>query len=79
MNKKSNELKKSERFAKVAENRTEKVLMTLRSLAKCSNTNSYHYTQRQINKIFRAIKHELKACEASYSSKSGRNGKSFKF
>jgi len=74
----SREQKKEDRFKKVAERRTDKVLLTLRSLAKCSNTSSYSYSQSQINKIFKAIKQELKACEASYSSKSGRHGKSFK-
>jgi|TARA_Y100000310_G_C20628504_1_gene787280 hypothetical protein len=68
----------SDRFKRVAEIRTEKVLVAMRSLSKCSNPRTYYYNQAQVNKIFREVKRELRTCEALFSSKSARRGERFK-
>ena len=50
----------AERFKRVAESRTNKILVMIRLLGNCSNKNAYFYTDEQINKIFSALEKELK-------------------
>ncbi len=50
---------KQERFVRVAERRTRKVLQYIRLLSKCSNRMSYSYSESDVNKIFAAIQKEL--------------------
>jgi len=64
------DIDKTGRFKKVASRRTDEVLRALQSLSKCSNKRSYEYTQSQINRIFKAIKAELKTCQAAFDSTS---------
>lgn len=51
---------KKERFKKLAEQRTNTILKTLRLLGNCSNKNNYQYTDKDIKKIFTAIEKELR-------------------
>lgn len=51
---------KKERFNKIAVNRTNKILDTLRLLGNCANTASYEYTEDDVKKIFNAIEQEVK-------------------
>ena len=46
---------KREKFVRLAENRTNKILSTLVLLGNCSNTGVYEYTQKDVEKIFNAI------------------------
>ena len=46
---------KKERFIKIAENRTNTIINTLRLLGNCSNKNNYEYTEEQVKQIFNAI------------------------
>ena len=55
-----------ERFIKIAENRTNKILETLRLLANCSNKSNYEYSEEDVNEIFGAIDKELKNTKASF-------------
>jgi len=55
-----------ERFIKIAENRTNKILETLRLLANCSNKSNYEYSEEDINEIFNAIERELKNTKAAF-------------
>ena len=60
------ERKKTERFVKIAEKRTERVLDSLRLLGQCSNRRSYGYSDDQINKIFREIRRCLRETEQNF-------------
>lgn len=51
---------KRERFVKIAENRTNRIIDTLRLLANCSNKSNYEYSDEDIKKIFSAIEKEVK-------------------
>jgi len=51
---------KKERFKKVAETRTVKVLKMLELLGNCSNKNNYEYSDAEVKKIFYAIEKQLK-------------------
>ena len=57
--------KKTERFVRIAEKRTQRVLESLRLLGQCSNKISYEYTDEQVNKIFREIRRCFRETEQS--------------
>lgn len=63
---------KKERFIKIAENRTNNIINTLRLLGNCSNKNNYEYTQEQIRQIFNAIDSELKTTKMKFEKKEER-------
>ena len=51
---------KRERFIRIAEARTNKILEMMRLLGNCASTNNYEYTDEDIKKIFTALERELK-------------------
>ena len=55
----SNENKR-ERFIRIAEARTNKILEMMRLLGNCSSKSNYEYTDEDIKKIFGALEKELK-------------------
>ena len=63
---------KRERFIKVAENRTNKILKTIKLLGNCSNRNNYDYTEDEIKTIFNAIEQELKKEKSKFEINSSR-------
>lgn len=67
-----NDKKKKERFLKIAENRTNTILQTLRLLGNCSNTNNYKYTDQQVKQIFSAIENELKITKMKFEKKENK-------
>ena len=50
---------KKERFMRIAENRTNTIINTLRLLGNCSNRNNYEYTEEQIKQKFKSNKDEV--------------------
>ena len=46
---------KHQRFVRLAEARTNRIISTLRLLGNCSSTATYEYSKGDIAKIFRAI------------------------
>lgn len=62
-------MKKSERFNKIATNRTNRVLNDLRLLGNCSNKANYEYSANDVKKIFGAIESELRKAKARYKEK----------
>ena len=59
--------KKKERFIKIAENRTNKIIDTLKLLGNCSNKANYSYTNDEVKQIFNAIEEELKKTKNRFS------------
>ena len=57
---------RGQRFKRIAEKRTDRLLIDLRVLANCSNKSTYAYTEEDVNKIFRAIEDELKHAKAKF-------------
>ena len=49
-----------ERFVRIAEARTNKILEMMRLLGNCSSKGNYEYTEEDIKKIFGALERELK-------------------
>jgi len=46
---------KQQRFVRLAEARTNRIISTLRLLGNCSSPAAYEYSKEDVNKIFRAI------------------------
>jgi len=51
---------KRERFIRIAEARTNKILDMIQLLGNCSSKANYEYTEEDIKKIFGALERELK-------------------
>lgn len=60
---------KSERFKRIAENRTNRIIEALRLLGNCSNRSNYSYTDEEVKKIFSAIEAEVKETKLKFQSK----------
>ena len=58
---------KREKFVRLAEARTNKILDMLQLLGNCSNTNIYDYTQKDVEKIFAAIESEVKETKKKFN------------
>ena len=57
---------KREKFVRLAEARTNKIIDMIQLLGNCSNTNVYDYTSEDIDKIFSAIETELKETKKKF-------------
>ena len=68
---------KREKFVRLAENRTNKILATLVLLGNCSNTGAYEYTQKDVDKIFNAIQSQLNDTKKRFTQKGSSNSKRF--
>lgn len=60
---------KTERFKRVAENRTNKIIDQIRLLGNCANRSNYEYTEEDVKKIFSAIETELKTTKQKFQDK----------
>ena len=67
-----------ERFIRIAESRTQKIIDMLELLGNCSNPYSYEYTQKDIDKMYGAIEAALKESKARYNEPKKKDSK-FKF
>jgi hypothetical protein len=57
---------KHDKFVRIAEARTNKVVDMIRLLGNCSNNGTYEYTKEDVNKIFNHIEKELKTAKSRY-------------
>lgn len=57
-----------ERFVRIAEARTQKIIDTIRLLSNCSNVYAYEYSQKDIDKIFSTIETELKNAKSKFAN-----------
>ncbi len=64
-----------ERFVRIAEARTQKIIDMINLLGNCSNLYNYEYTQKDVDKMFGAIEAALKASKARYSEPKKRDSK----
>ncbi len=69
---------KREKFVRLAEARTNKIIDMIQLLGNCSNQSQYEYTQKDVNKIFNAIQVELDAAKKRYSKQDSQKGSKFK-
>ena len=69
---------KREKFVRIVEARTNKIISMIQLLGNCSNKSQYEYTQKDVNKIFNAIQVELDAAKKRYNMQDGQKGNKFK-
>lgn len=50
---------KKDRFKRIAETRTNKIIEMIRLLGNCSNRNVYDYSDDEVEKIFKVLENEL--------------------
>ena len=60
---------KEERFVRVTTKRTNDIIDKIRIIGNCSNRNTYKYTEKDVNKIFKAINDEIKKTKSKFLSK----------
>lgn len=59
---------KNDKFRRLAELRTRKIIEDLVSLAKLSNKKNYIYSDKEIRQIFRAIDEQLKLTKLAFKN-----------
>lgn len=69
---------KREKFVRLAEGRTNKIIDMLQLLGNCSNLNTYDYTQQDIEKIFNAIENEVREVKKRFSKVDSKKNIRFK-
>ena len=63
---KENESKR-ERFVRLAEARTNKIIDMIQLLGNCSNSSVYEYTQQDVDQIFSAIETEVREAQKKFA------------
>ncbi len=68
---------KREKFVRIAEARTNKIINMIQLLGNCSNQSMYEYSQKDVNKIFNAIQAELDEAKKKYNRMESKKGNKF--
>lgn len=58
---------KRDRFVRIAESRTNRIIDQLTLLGNCSNRHNYEYTEEDVRKIFSAIEKELRTVKSKFA------------
>ena len=58
---------KRERFVRLAEARTNKIIDMIKLLGNCSSKSNYEYGEEDVRKIFGAIEREIKNARAKFN------------
>ena len=72
-----NEETKRDKFVRIAEARTNKIINMIQLLGNSSNQSLYEYSQKDVNKIFNAIQAELDEAKKRYSKQDSQKGSKF--
>ena len=72
-----NEETKREKFVRIAEARTNKIINMIQLLGNCSNQSLYEYSQKDVKKIFNTIQTELDEAKKRYSKQDSQKGSKF--
>ena len=59
---------KREKFVRIAEARTNKILNMVDLLGNCTNPSIYEYSQSDVNQIFSAIENAIKDAKKKFSA-----------
>ena len=68
---------KRDKFVRIAEARTNKIIDMLQLLGNCSNANAYDYTQKDVDKIFNAIESEVREAKKKFSKMESKTSTRF--
>lgn len=58
---------KREKFVRLAEARTNKIIDMIQLLGNCSNSSVYEYTQEDVDQIFAAIETEVREAKKKFA------------
>ncbi len=72
-----NKESKREKFVRIAEARTNKIINMIQLLGNCSNQSLYEYSQKDVNKIFNTLQTELDEAKKRYSKQDSSKGSKF--
>jgi len=64
---------KRDKFVRIAEARTNKIISMVQLLGNCANPGAYEYTEKDVTDIFNAIEKEVKLSKAKFGSSEGKN------
>lgn len=68
---------KREKFVRLAEARTNKIIDMLQLLGNCSNSSAYDYSQEDVDKIFSAIESEVKEARKKFNKSESKKSTRF--
>lgn len=68
---------KRDKFVRIVQARTNKILNMVQLLGNCSNQSQYEYTQKDVDKIFKAIQTELDEAKKRFSKQDSEKGSKF--
>lgn len=68
---------KRQKFVRLAESRTNKIIDMLQLLGNCSNSSVYDYTQEDVDKIFSALDSEVKEARKKFNKIESKKSKRF--
>lgn len=66
--------KDRENFVRLANKRVSNALKSIQLIGNLSNRSNYHYTEDDVQKIFRALQDELSACRKKFELAQKRQG-----
>lgn len=66
---------KRDKFVRLAEARTNKIIDMVRLLGNCANKAVYDYDDSDVTKIFNALEREIKVTRAKFSFEDSENKK----
>lgn len=66
---------KNDKFLRIAEARTNKIINMIRLLSNCSNKATYEYDETDVKKIFFALEQELKSCKSKFQDSGEKDNK----
>ncbi|MDD4111210.1 MAG: hypothetical protein PHS54_06705 [Clostridia bacterium] len=66
---------KRERFVRIAEARTTKIIDMIRLLGNCSNKKNYDFTEKDVTTIFATIERELKNTKQKFVASENKQTK----
>jgi len=77
VDKKKNKEEKRDKFVRLAEARTNKILNMMELLGNCSNRKVYEYDQSDVNQIFNALEAQLKKTKQRFTAAEEEKGGKF--
>ena len=77
--KNKSEESKHDKFVRLAEARTNKIIDTLQLLGNCANTAIYEYSQDEVDQIFQAIDQEVREAKRKFNKTKSEKTTRFSF
>ena len=70
---------KREKFVRIAEARTNRIIDTLQLLGNLSNTGTYEYSKKDVDQMFKAIEEAISDARSKFNKTDVKGKKTFAF